>query len=102
MQSINVDALVAEQGVHRPASAMTIAGTTTEPVMILAVASFAATSYVIAVDLVTEELLWKVPIADTPAQHPAGQFPLLTNGIDIRTVFALRTGGARAVGLLTE
>jgi len=99
MQAIDVDNLLGEEGRHIPRSAMTIAGTDAEPVMIiLATALNSGATYVIAVNLMSHALVWKVEVTDIAWAFTAGQFPIvMQNGVP-RVVFTTFNAGARAIG----
>ncbi len=99
LQAIDIDALIGEPAYHFPYSATTIGGTPSRPVMILLATAYgAATSYVVAVDLVTGTLIWKAPIADLAGSYSAGQFPVLSEQGQMRIVFTTYNSGARAIG----
>jgi len=102
--NINVDALINDPDyIHLPMSAMSIVGTPTNPIMIVSAITTVAggNQYVIAIDLVSKTLLWKVQtngIGDT--ENTAGQFPILSKNGEQRVIFSTRNLGARAIGLL--
>ena len=98
IEKVNVDLLVGEIGVHMPSSAMTFSGTVENPVLTLGVAAPGGDSYVVAVDLAVSTLRWKYRIAPAASESPQGQYPLLTDGVDVRTVFSTDRGGVRAIG----
>lgn len=80
VRSIDLDALVGEPGVHVPASAMTIAGTATRPIMLVsASATDYSSSYVVAIDLRRQSLLWKYRITEVKGREgfAFGQFPIV-------------------------
>ena len=102
IERLDLDALVDAPGVHQPSSAMTMAGSHDRPVMLVAATALrtSGASYVTALDLPAQALLWKVEIAPgrttdwTAAQfaitHTAAGAPLV--------VFPSLFSGAYAVG----
>jgi hypothetical protein len=78
LQTIDTSKLISPPGVHVPSSAMTIAGTAQNPVMMVSVAPILMQSaYVIAINLNTSQLVWSYRIdqgmgvlGDTFAQYP--------------------------------
>jgi hypothetical protein len=93
LQSIDLAALLPSGGAYVPASAMTIAGTESDPVMLVTAASLsAAPNYLVAIDLSKEALLWAWSTGD---EMSAGQFPILLGADGPRIVFSSRTSGAR-------
>lgn len=102
IQGINVDGLIGELGTHVPLSVMTVAGTETEPIMILsATAVYQGSTYIVAINLVNNGLLWKVSIPDIGWPSTAGQFPIVMQDGEPRIVFTTYDSGARALGLAT-
>ena len=78
LQTIDTSGLVSPPGIHVPSSAMTIAGTAQNPVMMVSVAPILMQSvYVVAINLNTSQLVWSYRIdqnlgirGDTFAQYP--------------------------------
>ncbi len=103
---IDVNDLVEETGTYVPSSAISIAGTESDPVLIVAVTKFfrfnnrdhPVSTYVIAINLIGEEnepeLRWKVA---TP--YTTGQYPITVDEITEELVFATTFGrGVRVIG----
>lgn len=89
LQEINLDALIDEPGEHRPTSVMTIYGSAANPVMLVSAAAFtgqtATSVYVVAVELNTGGLLWKVQV---PTDRFIGaQFPSINGPFGPRALF---------------
>jgi PQQ-like domain len=94
LQTINVDNLVNQPGVHLPSSAMTITGNAQNPTMIVsATPLLMQSSYVLAINLNTSQLSWdyRVDQSKGVAGVPFGQFPIL-----------LRSDGRPEVVLTTD
>jgi len=102
VQHINVDTLVNEPGMHIPDSAMSISGTATNPVMILAATVLQTSStFLIAIDLVQGQLLWKYQIDEGKgsAAQSHGQFPVvLSTTQQPVVVFTTDMNGTWAIG----
>ncbi len=102
LEQIDLDALIGELGVHVPSSAMTMAGTASNPVMIVGASAYLAgggisSSYVVAVDLVSRTLLWKVLVPDNISS--AGQFPITQGDSGSRIFFTNKTNGTWVIGM---
>ena len=87
IETINVDTLVDEIGVHMPSSAMTFSGAIDAPVLTLGVAAPGGDSYVLAIDPNGPGLRWKCRINAASIESPQGQYPILSNGVEYRTIF---------------
>ena len=101
IERIGVDALVGEPAFHVPGSAITIAGTAANPVLLVSAKSFRGTSYVLAVDLAARTLLWKALVsAQSALNHgsTSGQFPVMTRNGSPRVVYSTYDLGVFAVG----
>jgi len=102
LELLDVDELVDEEGVYVPSSIMTIAGDPSQPVMILGVApaTTGGPSWVIAVDLDSWSLLWKVKLADDwEANVTSSQFAIVEDDEGKAVVvFPARNSGAYGVG----
>ncbi len=101
LEQLDMDALVAEPGVHVPSSAMTMAGTVSAPVLIMGATAYLQdgdvnSSYVVAIDLNSRTLLWKVLVPDNVSS--AGQFPITTGDYGSRIFFTNKTNGAWVIG----
>ena len=95
--TLNIGALVGGTQTNYPYSAITMAGSKTDPVMLLGTRNSSITSsHVIAVDLPSSSLLWSVEIAPAYGNDDApAQFPILWNSSgDPVVVFAGRKSGA--------
>jgi outer membrane protein assembly factor BamB len=100
LERIDVDALVGEPGLHLPSSAISIAGTSTAPVMIVGATAFSPdgtvrSTYVTAIDLNSRSLLWKVPL---PSNFTQGQFPILQGSRGPRVFFTNQDNGLWVIG----
>ncbi len=94
-----------EQGTYVPASAVTMAGDEDDPVLIVSAVKFVnsgpfdvpVSTYVVAIDLNTGNLKWKVP-----APYTTGQYPIIVDDNDKALVFATthgyQEGGIRVIG----
>ncbi len=81
LQTINVNQLVGEAGDHVPSSGMSIATDAAgQPVMLFSAAALDISAYVVALNLETESLLWKVYLGDRPRDIAFGQFPIVLDG----------------------
>jgi hypothetical protein len=99
LQALNVDQLVGEAGWHTPLSAVTVAGPWWQPTLLVFATAFnAGTSVVLAVDVATGTVRWKVPLADYDGGFAAGQFPILAGAAGPRIVFSSYGSGVRAIG----
>lgn len=79
-QTINVDNLVNQPGVHLPSSGMTITGSQQNPTMIVsATPLLMQSSYVLAINLNTSQLSWAYRVDQSKGilGVPFGQFPIL-------------------------
>ncbi|GAB4157973.1 MAG: hypothetical protein Fur0021_27390 [Candidatus Promineifilaceae bacterium] len=81
-----------------PSSAISIAGTENNPVLIVAATRYFVnapiSTYVIAINLETKKLLWKV---QTP--YTTGQYPITVDTVNGELVFATTFGrGIRVIG----
>lgn len=65
LQRVDLDALMAEPGIHTPSSAMSIAGSSSQPVMIVGAVTAMSSdpSWVVGIDLVPGTRLWKAMLA---------------------------------------
>lgn len=102
LEQIDLDALIGEYGVHVPSSAMTVAGTVTNPVLLVGATAYLAgggvsSSYVVALDLVSRTLLWKVQVPDNVSS--AGQFPITQGASGSRIFFTNKTNGTWVIGM---
>ncbi len=101
VQQLDVDALVGEQGVHLPTSALSVLGTPFDPVLVFGATAFLTggalmSTYVVALDLSTQTLRWKVQLsANTVA---AGQFPVMIGPQGPRIIFTNKTEGTWVIG----
>ena len=97
MDGINVSKLVGDPDTNYPYSAIMMAGTATDPIMLLGSTSTdGKATYVLAVDLPSHSLLWKVNIAPSQGNDSApSQFALMagTDGKPV-VVFAGCSSGA--------
>jgi hypothetical protein len=106
IERLDLDALVDAPGVHQPSSVMTMAGSATHPVMLVAATPFAmppataGATFVTALDLASRSLLWKVQLASSRAiDWTAAQFAIAhTSTGKPRVVFPGLFSGAYAVG----
>ncbi|MCA9941373.1 MAG: PQQ-binding-like beta-propeller repeat protein [Anaerolineales bacterium] len=101
LEQIDLDALVGEPGVHVPSSAMTMAGTASAPVMIVGASAYlqgggVSSSFVVAIDLNTRALLWKVQVPDNVSS--SGQFPITGGAYGSRIFFTNQTNGTWVIG----
>lgn len=101
IESISTTRLINDGFAYVPASALTIAGTPTQPVLLLGVLDrYLIRSFVLAVDLPTRATLWKANLSPAlGSDKSAGQFPLLIlpNGKPA-VVFTGWSSGAYFVG----
>lgn len=103
LQKIDLDALVDDDGLHIPSSVMTMAAKTPThgAAMIVGAAAVSppGASYVTAIDLEQQTLLWKVRIADSHSEDSvASQFAVVNDGGKPRVVVPTRLRGAMFVG----
>lgn len=104
IKSFNVASLLGVIGSYMPSSALTIAGPDSQPVLLAGAIStehvLARRSWVMALDLNTEKLLWKVRVDSIshPLDFTSGQF-VVTNPANPIVVFSSHLQGARAVSL---
>jgi hypothetical protein len=102
IERLDLDALIDAPGVHQPSSAVTMAGTFERPVMLVAATALrtGGASYVTALDLRAQALLWKVQLADArTVDWTASQFAIAqdASGAPL-VVFPGLFSGAYAVG----
>jgi hypothetical protein len=99
LQSIDLDALVGEPGVHTPYSAMSIAnGPAGHPVMLVSARAGQSSVYLVAVDLVSAVALWKHKLPGAAVEDtPMGQFPIASGRKGRRAVVFSTKKGIRAV-----
>ena len=97
IDTLRVSSLVGAAQTNYPYSAITMAGTATDPIMLLGTANQATTdSHVVAIDLPTHSVLWNVQIAPVYGTDDApSQFPIMldASGNPV-VVFAGRSSGA--------
>ena len=100
IEEIDVDQLVNETGVYVPSSAISMAGSESDPVLIVAVTRYVlgqpVKTFVIAIDLDESppELLWKVEIPLT-----LGQFPITNDATNGPLVWSTtKEVGVRVIG----
>jgi len=94
---LNVRVLVDDPNPSMPSSALSVAGSATRPVLLLSTGDLAGlTSYVVATDLVSGRLIWKVNLRPTfDSAGTAGQFPIVFNSSGKPVVvFSGKTSGA--------
>ena len=97
--ALNVNALLGEPGGFIVSSATSIAGFSTNPVMLVTASKVTGgPCYLMAVDLITGSLIWKQYITDFPGDFAASQFPILMGPAGPRIILTSFNGGARAVG----
>lgn len=97
LESLDITALVADANPNVPLSVLSIAGTSAQPILVAGtVSAQGLTSYVIAVDLQTRSLLWKINISPTFGADVASvQFPVVLDPAGKPVlVFAGRNSGA--------
>jgi hypothetical protein len=101
VQQFDLRALVNDGTRQFGTSAVTIAGTAAAPVMILGTGAQHAASYVLAIDLSTSGLIWKVGIAaDAATDVVHAQFPIVLDASGQPVVVAPGgASGARGIGL---
>jgi hypothetical protein len=94
VQTIDLDKLVGADGTHVPYSAMSIAeGPGGHPAMIVTARAGLLSTYVVAVDLVTERPLWTYRVPGSVFDNtPEGQFPVAGKAV----VTSMR-GGIRGI-----
>ena len=102
MNLLDIDILVDEPGDYKASAVLTIAGDPASPVMITSACTHAGgkPSYVIAIDLEAEDLLWKVKLADDwEEENTNAQFAILEDqeGMPV-VVFPGNNSGAYGVG----
>jgi hypothetical protein len=102
LERLDLDALVDAPGVHQPSSAMTMAGSHDDPVMLVAATALhtPGASYVTALDLSARALLWKVELAPArTTDWTAAQFAIAHTAAGApRVVFPGLFSGAYAIG----
>ena len=99
IERLSVDALLDETGTHNPLSPITIAGSASQPVlMVFAKALDPGQGFLTAIDLGSRTLSWKVEVSADSGKYALGQFPILMRAGKPRVVFTTFGGGARAVG----
>jgi len=101
LEELNVSALLHDPERVYPVSCMTIGGSATYPIMIVSANHFLfhPGKFIIAINLTTHEVLWKVPITSpTNFNFCAGQYTILNNSGQYRVLFSTMTGGVMAIG----
>ncbi|MEC4986409.1 MAG: hypothetical protein SAJ37_22650 [Oscillatoria sp. PMC 1068.18] len=101
IERINVDRLIGDRATQIPGSAMTIAGTVEDPILLFSASSkFFGQAYLAAIALNSNSLLWKVPydVGYFPYATTLGQFPIVSNGGESRMVFSSYNSGIFPVG----
>ena len=100
LQRVDVDNLIDAPGTHNPASAMSIAeGPGGHPVlMVVAFDDTRLDSWVVAIDLEDEQLVWKVPVGDEFIEWSAAQLPIALTPTG-EPVVVLSTFAAGVLGL---
>ena len=99
VDSYNLNSIFADGWLYQPSSALTISGTSTQPVLTLGVSGANNPfTYVISIDLASRQVLWKQSLCSFNDQT-AGQFPTLqtADGKPI-VVFSTWKYGAYFVG----
>ncbi len=97
---LNVNTLLGESG-FVVSSATSMAGSSANPTMLVTASKWSGgPCYMMAVDLLTDSLLWKLKVADFPGDFSASQFPILTGSAGPRIILTTFHGGARAVGTI--
>lgn len=104
MNMLDMDILVDEPGLYKASAVLTIAGDLANPVMITSAGTVAQgkPSYVLAIDLNTEEVLWKIRLSDDWMEESThAQFSILedTEGVPA-VVFPGTNSGAYGVGTI--
>jgi len=102
-QRIDLDALIGEEGLHVPSSALTIGAKTDAHATVMLVGAVAVdppgASYVAAIDLEAQALLWKVRIAGGRAEdYVASQFAVVNASGGPRVAFPTSSRGLMLVG----
>jgi outer membrane protein assembly factor BamB len=105
LDSINIDEIVNENGLHRPCSVITVCENKTRPIIIIAASGINLTyysSYILAIDLINNNsLLWKVLLSEgKPANLDFAfeQFPVLIKDNNSHIFFASSRGGVWVIG----
>ena len=105
LETIVIDDLVEEIGVHLPSSVMTICGNDTNPVLIVSASTLRllrSSSYIIAIDLAkNNSLMWKVELFKGPLitfDVVIGQYTVLIKNDMPRVVFGSFFDGVWAIG----
>ena len=99
---LNVNTLLGEPGGFVVSSATSMAGFGANPVMLVTATELAGgPCYLMAVDLLTDSLRWKLKVTDFPEDFAASQFPILTGSEGPRVILTTFSGGARAVGTVS-
>ncbi|MBW2456030.1 MAG: PQQ-like beta-propeller repeat protein [Deltaproteobacteria bacterium] len=101
LDTIDLDALVGGLATYSPSSVMSLAGSPEEPVMIVAArANGTLKTYVVAIELTTLSLRWKV-LVEPVWDSTAAQFAIALDGQHKPVVvFPTFGGGARGIGSL--
>ncbi len=97
---IDVNALIGDpDDIHSPSSAQSIAGDASMPVMmVMAKPLISGDTYVVAIDLIQETLLWRYDFAVQPSVFTAPQYVIVEGDEGPVVVFPTYYGGARGVG----
>ena len=97
---IDVDALLDEpQDIHTPSSAVSIAGDAATPVlMVMAKPLVSGDTYVVAIDLLAQSLLWRYDFLVEPSLFTAPQYVIVEGDDGPVVVFPTYFAGARGVG----
>lgn len=101
IEKLDIDALVSEPLPHGPASTMTMAGTETDPVLITSASPIFGFFSILAIELKTHRVLWKVPICfSTFADRcgNVGQFSAVMRGGTPAVVFSTNKIGVFSIG----
>lgn len=100
LQRVDVDKLIGMPGVHAPASAMSIGrGLRGQPVLISTAADVESMeSWLFALDVETEKLLWKLRYSRKTNGWGAGQYPIAISG-DGRPVVVFTTVAKGIIGV---
>lgn len=105
LQRIDLNQLIGARRDYYPRSTMTVAGTATNPYMLVSAAPSGrlGPSFLLAVNLVTGALEWKTPLhwfAPIDALYWQGQYTITADGAKTRVVFSRGgiPGGVLAVG----
>jgi hypothetical protein len=97
LEALDITSIVGGPTPNIPYSALTMAGTAAQPVLLLGTwAPSLPSAYVLAIDLTTRAPLWKVEISPAfGTDNAPGQFPIVTNAVGKPVVvFSGRLSGA--------